>query len=280
MSISVVIITKNEAINIVDCIMSARMISNDIIVVDSGSTDATVLLAQRERVMVVPNKWYGYGQARNTGAGFAAHDWILSLDADERITDELATAIASLDLSVANNIYGFRRLNFFGAIKVKHGALAHDRVFRLYNRQHSSWNFVPVHEKLVGEGTNKQMINAYAMHYGIRTATHYRQKKMGYASLCAVKYKLEKRKFIKMLSLLSPAFNFVKAYILQLGFLDKRIGFIIARINANYTHKKYEELKQLLKKERERNNSTVVFPQEHDLNKFPIVEMKAEVDYH
>lgn len=247
--ISIVIITKNEAHNIVECIVSAKKVSNDIVVVDSGSTDETVLLAKKEQAHVRSISWRGYGNARNTGAALAANDWILSLDADERVTDELAAAISAIDFTAPNTIYGFRRLNFFGDQQINHGSLAHDRVFRLYNRNYNSWNFVPVHERLVGKNPRRCTLGSHAEHYGIRTEAHYLQKKMGYAYLCALKYKQEQRKFISALRVFSPAFNFVKAYIFQLGFLDKRIGFIIARINAHYTRKKYEQLQQMIKED-------------------------------
>ena len=248
--ISVVIITKNEELNIADCILSAKKISNDIIVVDSGSTDATTVLAKAEQATVVSITWKGYGEARNTGALLASNEWILSLDADERITDELAASIHSIDFTEPNIVYGFRRLNFFGKKEIRHGALRNDRVFRLYNKRRAQWNLVPVHEKLVGNNINRHTLRSYAEHYGIRNAAHYLQKKTGYAFLCALKYKQERKKFIAALRLLSPAFNFIKAYIFQLGFLDKRMGFIIAKINAHYTSKKYRHLYLMLQAER------------------------------
>jgi glycosyltransferase involved in cell wall biosynthesis len=248
--ISVVIITKNESQNIVDCIVSAKKLSDDIIVVDSGSTDNTVSLATAQNVSIITVCWNGYGDARNKGAKLAANNWILSLDADERITDKLAASILSLNFNNARIIYGFRRLNFFGAQKINYGALAHDKVYRLYNRTNSYWNAVPVHEQLVGKKYTKSLLPCHIEHYGIRTGTHYLQKKTGYAYLCAVKYKLERKKFTKVLRYISPAFNFIKAYFFQLGFLDKRIGFIIAMINAQYTKKKYETLQQMKKEEK------------------------------
>lgn len=243
--ISVVIITKNEALNIIDCIASAKKVSNDIIVVDSGSTDATVLLAEKEHVTVKSISWKGYGHARNTGAMLALHDWILSLDADERITDELAASIISIPSLHLDVVYGFKRINFFGSTRVRYGELAHDRVFRLYNKHHSRWNLVPVHERLVGENLKRITLAPRVEHYGIRTGPYYFQKKMGYASLCALKYLEEKKRFIGALRLLSPLFSFIKAYLFQLGFLDKRIGFTIAKINAQYTRKKYQQLQDL-----------------------------------
>jgi glycosyltransferase involved in cell wall biosynthesis len=250
LQISVVIITKNEACNIVDCIRSARKISNDIIVIDSGSTDATVSLAKAENANVHSILWEGYGYSRNTGAKLARNDWIFSLDADERVTSELAGAVAGIVFPDAPVIYGFKRVNYFGNKKIRYGALAHDRVFRLYNRRHSSWNMAPVHERLTGTNLKRVTISAYAIHYGINTEAHYLQKRMGYAVLCAFKYQQEKKKFIYAISLFAPAFNFIKAYIFQLGFLDQQRGFIIAKINAYYTRKKYRQLRVLLSEEK------------------------------
>ncbi|MEO6490967.1 MAG: glycosyltransferase family 2 protein [Ferruginibacter sp.] len=247
--ISVVIITKNEALNIIDCINSAKMVSNDIIVIDSGSTDGTVTLAKQQNVRVEPILWRGYGSARNTGAILALNDWILSLDADERITGELGNSISSMPLTDPNIIYGFRRMNYFGHTRIKYGELSHDRVFRLYNKHHSQWNLVPVHEMLVGQNPKRTTLKPKAAHYGIRTRNHYYQKKMGYAALCALKYLHKRKRFVRALQVLSPGFSFIKSYIFQLGFLDQRIGFIISRINAQYSRKKYQQLELLLEQE-------------------------------
>jgi glycosyltransferase involved in cell wall biosynthesis len=251
MAITVVIITKNEAMNIVDCILSARKISNSIVVVDSGSTDATVLLARREHVQVACINWKGYGNARNIGAEIADHDWILSLDADERITDELAGDINRLFLSEENVVYGFYRDNYFENRKIRFGEQANDRVFRLYHRRHHRWNLVPVHERLVGEASKHVTLKSKLVHFGIRNTDHYAEKKLEYAALCALKYFQEKKKLAPVFQFISPVFNFAKGYIFQLGFLDLRIGFTVARINAWYTRKKYTKLHALVKAENE-----------------------------
>ncbi|GAC1450017.1 MAG: glycosyltransferase family 2 protein [Chitinophagaceae bacterium] len=244
--LSVVIITKNEACNIIDCIASAKKISTDIIIVDSGSTDATVSLAKTEQVRVKSIVWKGYGHARNTGALLACNDWIFALDADERITDAFARSIKNTACTDAHVIYGFKRINYFAGKRIRHGSFAHDRVARLYNRCNAQWNMWPVHEKLTGNLLQKVMLKTYLQHYTARTEAYYLQKIRYYAVLCALKYQQEGKSFIHARRWLSPAFNFVKDYIFQLGFLDKDAGFIIARLNAFYTRKKYQELLALL----------------------------------
>ncbi|MEO6668583.1 MAG: glycosyltransferase family 2 protein [Ferruginibacter sp.] len=247
--ISVVIITKNEAENIVACITSAKKLSNDIIVVDSGSEDDTVALAEKNGAKVRSIAWSGYGNARNKGAALAVNDWIISLDADERITDELAVDIAAIDPGKTNHIYGFRRINFFRNQQIKHGSLGHERVFRFYNRRFTKWNNEPVHEKLIIKSGVQKILKQSILHYGIRDLVHYEQKKMNYAYLCAIKYLNHGKKSPAFFRMVSPSFHFLQSFIFRLGFLDGQAGFITARINANYTWKKYDYLYQMMRNE-------------------------------
>ena len=259
--ISVVIITKNEAGNIVACIESAKKLSNDIIVVDSGSEDATVSLAQRAGAKVKAIVWNGYGHARNKGAKLASNEWIFSLDADERITDELAHYIKDLDTGNTNCIYGFKRTNFFNDQQLKHGSLGHESVFRLYNKRFTQWNNEPVHEKLFfKKGAIIIKLKPALLHFGIRDLDYYEQKKMNYAYLCAIKYFRHGRKAPWFFRLVSPAFHFFQSFILRLGFLDGQAGYITARINAAYTFKKYDHLCRMM-----RNENKIEMPA-HDMS--------------
>lgn len=248
--VSVVIITKNESVNIAACIASARKISNNIILLDSGSTDNTVSLAKAERVTVRSVLWQGYGHSRNIGAQAALHNWIFSLDADERITDQLAASIKELALTDEHVIYGFKRLNFFRHKKIRFGSFAHDRVFRLYNRQHCQWNHAPVHERIYGKNLERSIIKTPLLHYAIRNEAAYREKVKGYAILCAHKYQQEKKRFVYLKSVFAPAFNFIKGYFFQLGCLDYPGGFTIASIMAGYTREKYQHLLVLMNNEK------------------------------
>lgn len=255
--ISVVIITKNEATNIVACIASAKKLSNDIIVIDSGSDDETVSLAKQCGAKVKSVSWSSYGNVRNTGAMQASHDWIFALDADERITDELANEISGIDYNRTDIVYGFKRNNFFNDQQLKFGNLGHEKVFRVYNRLFTQWNNEPVHEKLVTGNGVKKMLGSALLHFGIRDLMHYQQKKMNYAYLCAVKYMNHGKKAPAFFRIVSPAFHFLQSYILRLGFLDGKAGFITAKINANYTWHKYDNLCRMLKVE---NKKTTLAP--------------------
>lgn len=247
--ISVVIITKNEAANIVACIESARKLSDDIIVVDSGSDDATVALAKEYGARVKSVVWSSYGNVRNTGAMLAKHDWIFALDADERITDEMTDTIAPIDTQKTGIIYGFKRINFFADQQLKHGSLGRERVYRLYNRLFTQWNNEPVHEKLITNRGTQKLLPSSLLHFGIRNIIHYQQKKMNYAYLCAVKYFQHGKKAAGFYRLVSPAFHFLQSYVIRFGFLDGKAGYITAKINADYTWHKYDYLYTMKKVE-------------------------------
>lgn len=240
--ISIVIITKNEAGNIVGCIESARKLSNDIIVVDSGSTDSTVLLAEQMGAKIKTITWKGYGDARNIGASLASNNWIFALDADERITDDLIRSLGTISLVNKHFIYGFNRTNFFKHKELKYGTLANERVFRLYNRQFTQWNMEPVHEKLETINAVVKFNKASILHFGINDLDRYQQKKMNYAYLCAIKYFQQGKKSPGFFRLVSPPFYFLQSYIFKAGFLDGKAGFITAKVNALYTWQKYDHL--------------------------------------
>ncbi len=242
-AISVVIITRNEAQNITACIRSAQLLSSDIVVVDSGSTDQTVSLAKKAGARVVEMDWKGYGFSRNTGALHAANDWIFSLDADERITPELARKIQQTALC-NNRLYQFRRHNFMGHKQIRFGTAGFDKVIRIYNRNFASWDLSIVHEKLQGDCFVKKIAGSMD-HFSMEDLQDYREKSVLYAKLSAQKYYSQgiKAGFVKRF--LSPAFNSVKSYVFQLGFLDGYKGLQLAKAIAHYTSLKYEFLYQL-----------------------------------
>ena len=242
--VTVVIITKNECKNIVACINSARLISNDIIVVDAESEDETAVLATVERATVINLKWNGYGNSRNIGAAAAQYNWILSLDADERITPFFAEQLHQHFKDDAAIVYGFRRRNFFACVEIRYGALGRDKIFRLYNRNVAKWDKSPVHEKLIGS-FNRKYLNLSIDHYTIKDQIHYEIKSMRYAYLCAAKYFDEGRTAPYVKRQFASTFNFLKSYLFLLGFLDGKRGLAVAKVNAHYTWLKYHHLHQL-----------------------------------
>ncbi len=245
-NISVIIIAKNEAENIVSCIKSAMQISDDIIVADSGSDDNTVALVIDAGAKLVAVEWKGYGQTRNEAAEIAANDWILALDADERITPELSIVIKDLSFQNTKSLLGFKRVNFLASKKIRFGEWGRDKVYRLYNKQEARWNKLLVHETITGKDLSKKLIDGELLHYTMKDLSEYYSKTILYAQLSAEKYAAQGKKSSFIKRFISPIFSFVQNYIFRLGFLDGREGFLIAYTTSRYVFLKYQFLKQLL----------------------------------
>jgi (heptosyl)LPS beta-1,4-glucosyltransferase len=242
---SIVIIAKNRAENISDCIASAQLISDDIIVVDSGSTDNTAFLASSMGARVINIQWESYGASRNAGAAIARHDWVFALDADERITPDLAHSVSLIEGQNISCIYGFKRKNFLAKKRIKFGEWGRNSVYRLYYRHSTSWDLSPVHEALLSNRLTKKIINGYLVHFTIQNIEEYQQRTICYANLNAQKYFKQGRQAGIIKRFLSPVFNFFQFYILRLGFLDGKDGFLIARTTAYYTWLKYHYLHEM-----------------------------------
>jgi glycosyltransferase involved in cell wall biosynthesis len=246
-SLSVVIITYNEERNIVDCIRSAKLASEDIVVIDACSNDQTVSLAVASGARVFSTDWKGYGFSRNLGAEKAKNNWVLALDADERITEGLANSIRELKFSDTNCIYRFHRKNYLGEREIQFGTLGFETVKRIYNRNYAQWDLTVVHEKLESAHPSKKMIKGSIDHFGLKHGEDYRSKALLYAQMSAEKYLIQGKKSNLFKRFGSPLFNAAKSYIFQLGLLDGRTGWISAKTIAYYSWLKYFYLRQYWK---------------------------------
>ncbi|TCZ70605.1 glycosyltransferase family 2 protein [Flaviaesturariibacter aridisoli] len=244
--ISVVVITRNEAANIMDCLRSARALSDDIVVVDCGSNDATTRLAALCRARVQIHTWQGYGAARNLGAALARHDWILALDADERLDENLITQLKNQILE-RGRVYRFRRRNHWEERPIRFGTLGFERIARLYHRGDARWNGYAVHERLTG-AFRVQDVPGNIQHFGIADPDFYYRKKEHYALLSALTYARQGKKAGLLKRFVAPLFDAVKSYLLLAGFLDGAIGARLALTTFRYTARKYA----LLHRQRER----------------------------
>jgi len=249
MSISVVIITKNEAHIIGTTLQSLQGITDDIVIVDSGSTDTTLAIAQQFGAKIIETTWEGYGQNKNKGIAAAKYNWILNLDADEAIDDTLKSAIINLDFNNENAVYNFKFKNYFCNKWIRFGEWSGDKHIRLFNRNKIQWNTAAVHEGLTLQNTNTViLLPGNVLHYTTQHIDEYIDKTIEYAKLNAKKYHQQGKQagFFKLY--IAPGLTFIQHYILQLGFLDGREGFMIAKTTAWYTFLKYSFLKELNKK--------------------------------
>jgi glycosyltransferase involved in cell wall biosynthesis len=246
MTVSVVIITKNEAAIIGQCVAAAKRITDDVIVIDNGSDDSTVDIALTAGCRVYYEKWHGYGTNKNNGSALARYDWILSLDADEVPDEQLITAIKNLQTVNNNNtMYDIRFRAYFGTKPVRFGTWGRDHHIRLFNRTYTSWTEPLVHENLIKPAnTVIQKLPGFIHHYSVKSTEQYRAKTMHYARLNARNYLRAGKKTTAVKLYLAPIYHFLKNYIFLLGILDGRRGLLIASIMAQHTRLKYRCLRQ------------------------------------
>lgn len=238
--ISVVIIAFNEEEHIGQCIKSCLPIADEVIVVDSMSTDATVEISRAAGATVIPKKWAGYGQNKNHGVDNAKNDWILSIDADELLTPELQSEIKALKLEEGHLYWIRNRVNYCGHwIKYTEWRPAYKA--RLYHRNERRWNLKIVHESLYGEKTLTRVdLDGMMWHYSYTSYEEHLQKTENYAKLSALRWLEESYKPSLIKRLFGPSVRFIKSYIFQLGFLDGVIGYQVSKMSASLARKKIE----------------------------------------
>lgn len=246
--ISVVIIARNEA-HIIGCtLQSLQGLTDDVLVVDNGSTDGTQQICRQYQSRVIETTWQGYGPTKNIGIAAARYDWILNLDADEAIDENLKQELLLLPLQNEQEVFEMRFKNFFTGQWIRHGEWGNDRHIRLFNRKSIQWNNAAVHENLTSSGTTKRtLLKGHILHYTAHSVAKYEEKTIAYAQLNARKYFEQGKRPNLLKEYFSPLFSFVQNYFIRLGFLDGSAGFIIARNTARYTWLKYKYLRQLYK---------------------------------
>jgi|SRR5688500_5574529 len=243
---SIVIICKNEADIIGNTLQSLQGLTDDIVVYDNGSTDNTTGIIKQYPVQFHQGSWEGFGITKNKANSLAKYDWILSLDADESLDEELRNSLATLEPVSAATVYEMKFRNFLGRKFLKHGEWGRDHHIRFFNRTAIRWNDTPVHEELVlPEGTSIKKLKGCVLHRTMRDMKDYASKMRKYAMMNAEKYHWQGKKASWFKIRFAPGFAFLQNYILRLGFLDGHEGYVCARMTAYYTFLKYSRLKEL-----------------------------------
>jgi len=193
MLLSVVIITRNEAHIIGTTLQSLQGITDDIIIVDSGSTDTTIAIAKSFGATIIETSWDGYGPNKNKGIAAARYNWILNLDADEAIDTTLKAAIQQLNPADENTVYNFKfKKLFFGNKWIRYGEWSGDKHVRLFNRNTIRWNDAAVHEGLtLNSSTKMLLLPGNVLHYTTQNIDEYISKTVNYARLNATKYHVQ-----------------------------------------------------------------------------------------
>ncbi|MBI3802817.1 MAG: glycosyltransferase family 2 protein [Nitrospirae bacterium] len=244
--ISVTVITRDEAGEIDACLSSVAW-ADEIVVVDSGSTDRTVEIAKRFTGKVFHHPWEGYARQKNWAVAQASHDWILSLDADERVSpalrEEIERAIGAPSPAAG---YLIPRKNFFLGHWIRHGGWSPDYVLRLFQRKEGRFLDRKVHEAVSVDGPVGRLKTPLE-HYTYRSLEAYFERMERYSTLAAEEL-FERGKKANALDLtLRPWTTFIRMYLLRLGFLDGWDGFLLARLYSRYTYFKYAKLAQMAK---------------------------------
>ena len=240
MKITATIITLNEERNIARAIESLRC-CDEILIIDSGSTDRTVELAQNLGVRVIEAGWRGYSAQKNWAAEQASHDWILSLDADEALSEALEAEIWSLKKSgPKHDAYTMPRLARYLGRWILHSGWYPDRKVRLYHRAKAVWVGEFVHESVQVKGKVGHL-ESNILHFTCDSLSEHLRTLDRYTTLAAQEIAARKLKVPLHRIVLDPAWTFLKSYVLQRGFLDGLEGLTIAYMAAFYTFLKYSK---------------------------------------
>ncbi len=246
--ISVVIICKDEEDEIGRTLESLVGLTDDIVVLDNGSTDNTKNIVRDLGARLVEESWEGFGKTKNKATRLAKYDWILNLDADESIDEELKNSLLNLPLQNDDEVFEIKFKNFFGDTYLRFGEWGSDRHIRLFNRRKVNWDEAIVHEGLIfTPGIRIKKIKGFVLHHTVKNKAEFANKMLRYGLLNAEKYAREGKRSSWVRIYLAPIFTFIKYYVLRLGFLDGRAGFICAKMSSYYTHIKYARLLELNK---------------------------------
>ncbi|MEA2905425.1 MAG: hypothetical protein QOI12_2812 [Alphaproteobacteria bacterium] len=235
--LSAIIITRNEAANIGAC-LDALAFCDERIVVDSGSTDDTVAIARGQGAQVAVHAWEGFGAQKNHALSLATGDWVLSVDADERVTGELAQAIGQAIAAGGADGYEMPRLSTFLGREMRHSGWYPDHVLRLFRRGRARFSDVLVHERVICEGPVGRL-QAPLRHHPVGRIEDALSRMDRYSTAGADMLVASGRRVSFAGGIGHGLWTFFRGYVLRRGFLDGREGFLLAVANAEGTYYRY-----------------------------------------
>lgn len=242
--ISALIITLNEERNIQRCIDSLINVVDEIVVLDTGSSDRTCELAIQKRVRVFSTDWKGYSQTKNEGHKLLNYDWVLSLDADEALSSELQQSILKVKDHL-NGVYRMPRLTNYCGQWIRHGGWYPDKKIRLYQKHEAFWKGDFVHEQLyVLPDLCNTDLKGDILHFSYYSVKEHLGRAKNYAELGAKKI-IQQQESIFGKSLINPLVRFIKMYFVKAGFLDGWNGLVIASISSFEVFLKYKKAGEL-----------------------------------
>ena len=244
-TLAVALIVKNEAKNLDACLKTVADWVDEIVILDSGSTDETEQVARKYTEKFHVNQdWPGFGPQRRLAQEYVESDFVLWLDADERITDELKVSIQqAVEKNEPNTLYSICRLSWVFGRYIRHCGWYPDRVVRLYPTQLTQYDDSLVHEKVeISADMNIKELSGDAIHYTYNDLHHYLVKSAGYAQAWAEQREKRGKKSSILEGMLHAVACFLKMYVFKAGFLDGKQGFLLSVLSAHSTLVKYADL--------------------------------------
>jgi len=250
--LSAVIITLNEERNIGRCIDSVKDVADEVIVVDSGSTDRTKDICEKKGARFIFNKWQGYIEQKNFANGITEHPYILSIDADEALSEHLRESIQKAKEHLHADGYEMNRLTNYCGSWIRHGGWYPDRKLRLFHRDKFEWGGERIHENIIQKepAAKVERLSGDLLHYSYYSiAQHIAQANL-FTDMTA-ELAIEKGKHAGMHKIIfNPMVKFFRDYVIRLGFLDGYYGYIVCRISAQATFMKYAKIRQMRKEKK------------------------------
>ncbi|MBA3051570.1 glycosyltransferase family 2 protein [bacterium] len=242
MKVSVIVIALNEEARIAGCLESIRW-ADEIIVVDTGSSDGTVDICKKYTDKISQSEWLGFGPLKDFAVSKTSNEWVLNIDADERVSDELRDEILALSSNPAIAAYNIPFHNFFMNRRLRFGGLGGEKHIRLFNKNTAGFGAEAVHESVAVRGRTGKL-KGHIEHRSYRDLSAYFQKFNLYTSMIA-REKFQKGKKFPVSAFFRIPYEFGVRYFFKLGFLDGVAGFIYASISAFYAGVKYFKLYEL-----------------------------------
>jgi glycosyltransferase involved in cell wall biosynthesis len=244
--ISAVLITYNEQEKIEACLESLGDLCDDIVVLDSFSTDSTVELSRRFTERVIQEKWHGYAKQKQLATDLAEHDWVLSLDGDEKLSARLRQQLLEWKIRPDDNYDSFKlpRLTFFMGRWIRHTTWYPDRQVRLFRRSRARWQGGNIHEGVTAEG-QQGTFSGHLLHYTYASISEYLVQLENFSSLAAMDYHELGKKVGALRLVFSPPGVFLKNYIARAGFMDGIPGLVVSILASTSTFFKYLKLWEL-----------------------------------
>jgi len=252
--LSGVVIAFNEEAKIERCIRSLQKVCDEVVILDSFSTDNTCKISENLGAKIFQHKFDGHIEQKNRAITYASYTHVLSLDADEELSSELILSILSAKKDWQFDAYGMNRLNNFGGKWIRHGSWYPDKKLRLWKSDKGSWGGENPHDKFIMQPQSRVAhLKGNLLHYTMNGYEDLKSQTDKFSSI-ASKAMFERGKRVSSLQIvIKTGFRFLKEYFLLLGFLDGKAGWQIASMNATYVWLKYRRLQALRKQNPKQN---------------------------